>query len=532
MSIGLPRVDAFLHAFSHVLHEKGEAASQAMNPQTTQLIEGLRSIETDAGLSDGLALLTSDASFETKLALYQGHLEPIIDWLRDQDLAPFTPSITEATEPPPEGPPPEKTDEQQAEPESSVPPPDTDDFQPSMDEMSEGKEGEPQAHFTVRPFYGGYYRASVYSRWDPDRAAWGKAPAKHESPPDADPAVDRVMQRAMQGSIRGRVSVTIPLPYGWTVLPTTFTTNAPADSVSFVQSGLGDIAVRVEADGVFRYEFRIARSVRPIATEKNRAIDERANADLSTELARMVKETQMAQLSLGGKARAIVKAVRDHLVYSNESAMNAVYRAAPQEYVDAVWKSKKADCDVANTVAALALRTAGIACRLVTGHYVKNKASGDRALMTSGTGHAWLEVWDEGTKRWFRADATPKGDPTLDEERPDEQSQESGEGDFGEKESEIMGDEELQKLIESLEASNGLPEDHKTADERQLEEFAKQAECSREEAKRVRAAIQRVRELKDAKGERIGEQLIREWKKLVHDRMTMAHVYEGPVRMK
>ncbi len=524
---GLPRVDAFLDSFSHALQGK-EAGKKKIDSQIAQLVEGLRAIETDAGLADGLSMLTSDASFSTKLALYKGHLEPILDWLREQDLAPVETSAEESPSKPEESPS-EELPPKESAPESPVPPPESDEFQPSMDEMEKGKEGEPQAYFTVTPFYGGYYRATSYENWDAKRAKWTKS-SQPEDRLRSEP-VDPLSQRIFKGTVRGGESVILPLPYDWTVLPDSMVTTAGKESVNFTKDPLGTIRLSIQAEGHVEYQLRIGRSrvpheaLRPIKPESE------SSAALPAELIRLVQETRAASIKQGAKARMLVKEIREHLVYSNESAMNAVYQADPEKYAEAVWKNKKADCDVANTVAALVLRNAEIPCRLVTGHYVKTKSKGGNACLTSGTGHAWLEVWDADQKLWFPADATPKGDPTMDEERPDEQ-EESGEGDYGEQEAEIMSDEELKKLIESLESSKGKTEERKTAEQRQLEEFAELAGCNIEEARQVRAAIDRVREIKDAHGERIGEQLIREWKKLVHDRMTKTSVYEGPVRLK
>jgi len=514
---GLPRVDAFLDSFSEALQGK-EAGEKKFDPQIAQLVEGLRAIETDAGLSDGLSLLTSDASFATKLALYKGHLEPILDWLREQDLAP--PSKQEEK--------PSEESQTESAPESPIPPPESDEFQPSMDEMEKGKEGEPQAYFTVTSFYGGYYRAISYENWDAQRAKWIKSSQSEKRLQKE--SIDPLSQRVLKGTARGGEAVILPLPYDWTILSDSVVTSAEKEAINFTQDSKGTVRLTIQAEGNIEYQLRIGQSrvpqeaLRPIPAESESA------ASLPPELIQLVQETCAASLKQGSKARVLIKAVRDHLTYSNESAMNAVYQADPEKYAEAVWKNKKADCDVANTVAALVLRQADIPCRLVTGHYVKTKSKGDRACLTGGTGHAWLEVWDADAKRWFRADATPKGDPTMDEERPDEQ-EESGEGDYGEQEAEIMSDEELEKLIESLEASKGKPEERKTAEQGQLEKFAELAGCNIEEARAVRAAIDQAREMKDTKGERIGEKLIREWKKLVHDRMIKASVYEGPVRL-
>ena len=241
-------------------------------------------------------------------------------------------------------------------------------------------------------------------------------------------------------------------------------------------------------------------------------------------------ETASSSAGSAAKARLLVKAVRERLEYSNDSSFNEQYRQDTAGYVERVWSAKKADCDVANSVALFALREAGVSARIVSGHFVKSKSADGSAQMHSGTRHVWLEVWDDHAQRWFLADATPKGDPTLGDKRPDEQA-ESGEGNYGEQEAEIMSNEDLQKLIQELEKqAQEAAEKIKTPEEATNQEFAEEAGCTPEKAALVREALRRVREMKDANGERLGEKIIRELKKLVTSRLAEREEYQGPVR--
>ncbi len=510
---GLPKVDGFLSALQGAIG--GETPKDSF-------LQALRSIETETGTGDGVALLAGkDVPFATKFGIWQNHVAPIVEYLKEMDLAP------------PEDAPEDESlleEKEAAETESddSLPPPADDSLEPSMDEMEKGKEGEPKAHFTVAPFYGGYHRQQVFSRWDAKALKWEKTPAK-EAEQSAEKFAD-LSVRVLNGSVRGRDRIALPIPDGWAVSRDTLVTNAPPESVQLTRDENCGVYLKVEADGVFFYRIRngklSARRVMSPPLPEDREID----AKLPKEAEGLIAETTRGKLSSAGKARLLLKSVREQLEYSNDSALSAEYRRSGADFFRRIWETKKADCDVTNTVAAAVLRKAGIPCRLGAGHYVKTKSHGDKAMMTSGTGHAWLYVWDEDARSWFRGDATPKGDPTMDDERPDEQ-QESGEGDYGEQEAEIMSDEKLDELIKKLEEAQGGPQEEKSSEVRLLEEFAEQAECSKEEAREVLEAFRRVRELKDAKGERIGQKLVNEWKKLVQNRMTKKRVYEGPVTM-
>ncbi|MBU1034583.1 hypothetical protein KKD42_02190 [Patescibacteria group bacterium] len=488
-------------------------------------IQALRSIETETGTGDGLALLAGkDVSFATKIGIWKNHIAPIAEYLKEQDLAP--PEDAPEEEPPEEAEPEE--DESAEAPDDGLPPPADDSLEPSMDEMEKGKEGEPKAHFTLAPFYGGYHRQQVYSRWNAKGLKWEKMPSKETV--QTEEKLEDLSVRNLSGSVCGRQRIALPLPDGWAVSSDTLVTNAPPESVHLTRDENGSAYLKIEADGIFSYRIRngkrsARRELMPPPVREDREIE----AKLSKGAEDLAIETKGGKLSAAGKARLLLKSVRERLEYSNDSALSAEYRRSGADFFRRIWETKKADCDVANTVAAAVLRKAGIPCRLGAGHYIKTKSHGDKALMTSGTSHAWLYVWDEDARSWFRGDATPKGDPTMDEERPDEQ-QESGEGDYGEQEAEIMSDEQLEELIKKLEEAEGTPPE-KTSNDRETEKFAEQAECSKEEALEVLEAFRRLRELKDAKGERIGQKLVKEWKNLVHSRMVKKRVYEGPVPM-
>ena len=80
------------------------------------------------------------------------------------------------------------------------------------------------------------------------------------------------------------------------------------------------------------------------------------------------------------------------------------------------------------------------------GHSVSGAEKGIGSIH-SGTGHAWSEAWDEVNKEWIRMDATPPGDPNLEEEKggggsPSEK--------FGGQESRKLTDEQIEELRQKL----------------------------------------------------------------------------------
>ena len=126
----------------------------------------------------------------------------------------------------------------------------------------------------------------------------------------------------------------------------------------------------------------------------------------------------------------------------------------------------------------------------MSGHYVKVKDNQGAAVISSGTGHAWAEVCDG--KTWQRLDATPPGDPNMDDQEMDEETSDSAfEGDFGEQEAEVLSDEELEQLM--ADAEKALDKKERAPEDLAALSFAEQAECSPEEAKLILAKIKEAK---------------------------------------
>lgn len=180
-----------------------------------------------------------------------------------------------------------------------------------------------------------------------------------------------------------------------------------------------------------------------------------------------------------------------------------------------------------------ALADAGLKTRFVGGYFVKEKNKEGAAIMHAGNGHGWLEVWDNLSGRAMRLDATPKGDPNVDEEQQEKELEgETGEGDYGESENELMSKEKLEKKIKEMKGENGKKEQRRlTPNDLEEARFSELAECTPEQAKEFLRALYKAREIKNERGIPISELLKLEWKKIITERKIEKNDYRGPVRM-
>ncbi|MEK7077117.1 MAG: transglutaminase-like domain-containing protein, partial [Patescibacteria group bacterium] len=190
--------------------------------------------------------------------------------------------------------------------------------------------------------------------------------------------------------------------------------------------------LQAKGEGLTSLSVELGRGILPRAQEEKISQLLRMEAGkLSSETETKLDEIKKLKAQPFEKARLLKAYVKKTLRYSNESAMNAVYQGGNTKgYFQRIEEHKKADCDVANTYFAALLSRLEIPTRMVTGHYVKVKDRQGNAAISSGTSHAWVEVWDG--RSWEKLDATPPGDPNMDDEEMDENKDDSVlEGDFG-----------------------------------------------------------------------------------------------------
>jgi len=479
-------------------------------------------------------LKNPDIGFAQKLQWYKAQIAPRIEWLLTQEKI--------------------EQDEKETEKTELAPPNEEDELKPSMDEMEKNEEGPSSGFYEINPYYGGYYRGHVYDKWDHSTLSWKKdQKTLTEKNIKPDQFAEGTL-RKLRGKFKLNKVQTIDMPYNFGINAQSVAANAGVDIRIFQDNNgvwyakavktaaeseetAADIGNHVELD------FEIGRLKSPVASEKT--ADENLKAESATtqllvkaslppDVLQKISDSQKSNLPNISKARLLCRFVKENLEYSNDSSCNALYRAVPGQYFNAMWTNKKADCDVANTFAAEVLRQADIKVRLIAGHYIKSPDKKGSAVLHGGTGHAWIEVFDEDDKKWVRMDATPKGDPNLDEEEQEKDLDENtpNEGDYGENEAEIMSDEELKELMEKLEKAEEEAEKQKLEAMKTPEhKYAEEAGCSLEEAKSVLNKIKKLRELKDAKGRNLLGESKAVWLEAMRQNAKEKIYYTGPVKM-
>ncbi|PIR03370.1 MAG: hypothetical protein COV60_00685 [Candidatus Magasanikbacteria bacterium CG11_big_fil_rev_8_21_14_0_20_43_7] len=220
------------------------------------------------------------------------------------------------------------------------------------------------------------------------------------------------------------------------------------------------------------------------------------------------------------KIKRITAFIRHHLEYSVDSSLEAIYKADTAQYFHKLWELRQAKCDEANTLVARCLQKYGFHIRFVGEHSARTKSPEGWTLLHDGNLHGWFWAYDGEKQQWLRLDATPKGDPNVDE---DEQEAELGEGDFGEQEQGLMSEEELQQTLDDIAKKEQAQEERENPEIT----FAREANCSPEEAKQVLEKIKELREryarvLKDAQ---------KQWQGLVRKNTHERIVDRGPVRL-
>ncbi len=440
-----------------------------------------------------------EVPFDQKLGYYKSYVESRLEWLMAQDSA-----------------------QNDLSEEAPIPSPDADELTPSMDEMEKSPEGPSEYFYEVSPFYGGYYRGHIYEMWDARSLKWKKS-GKHLQAARQEELREGT-KRAMHGSFTSGKTQAVDMPYGFGIdISSLKVPEGVSAKVFRDQDGIWYLQANSENEKEVQVTFQIGALKSAVQRHGEAVSDEPVHSALPDEVLQKISDAKNSSLSSVSKAKVLCRFVRAHLEYSNDSSYNDLYRSIPSQYFTTLWKNKKADCDVANTFAAEVLRQAGIKVRMVAGHYVKSPSKNGTAQLHGGTGHAWLEVFDEKRKIWERMDATPKGDPNMDEEEQ-EKDLEDHEGDYGDKDAEIMTDEELEELMRKL----------KDAEEASVSpevRFAQEAGCTPAEAKEVFEKLKALRALKDEQGRNVLQQSKNVWKDVEKKNRKERNYDRGPLRM-
>lgn len=493
--------------------------SPSVRPEVERIFSNmLKAKSTEGEVNIAELMSSSTISFGGKSRWFESRLASAIDFLERRDL--------EEARTKSEQPPPEEVLEQKEQNPDNVPPPEEDKLKPSMDEVEPAKENEPGAYFTVRPFYGGYYRGQDFDAWNSKTMEWEKSPERLSEFKGA--SLQEKSRRVIAGTIRGGQKTTLPMPYGFAPDVSTLKTQRN-EIVQILADGHGRFVIDASRlSGLITFSVEIGKNPQSVPESPPKQ-GQKFTQNFSSETETKLTEIAQGNLAVMEKARLLKAYVRSTLKYSNDSSFNAVYRSGkPEQYFARIEQHKQADCDVANSYFIALLWRAGIHARLVSGHYVKTKNKQNAAVISSGTGHAWAEIWDG--KDWQRLDATPPGDPNMDDQEMDEEASDAAmEGDFGEQDAEILSDEELEKLMQEAQAA--LEKKEKAPEELAALSFAEQAGCSPEEAKQILKRITEAREKRDKQGRNIRARMLAEWQKIIQDNMVDRSRYTSPIRM-
>gem|GEM_PF-911500 len=293
-------------------------------------------------------------------------------------------------------------------PQGDMPPDFQGSMSPSMDEMKSGEKSDKITPlYTIEPPIKGYYQGTIYNRFNPREVKWECNPSMTKVTSGTAPK-----QHVLKGKIRNGSTIPLYMPRNYGVAPFTL----PA-GLEILKDENGTLYLKNTSGQDQDYSVDFGKEPHP--STKVPAAEERADMTSGT----LSTSTQTYLNSLAGKsnaekARAIIHYMKNilKLEYSNDSKYNMIYKRNPAEYFSEIEKHKQVDCDVAQTYFIALCRKAGVPARMVTGHSVDMVKDG-KAIIHSGTGHAWSEIWDEQSSSWKTIDATPEKTKNDEEEK-------------------------------------------------------------------------------------------------------------------
>lgn len=301
-------------------------------------------------------------------------------------------------------------------PQNDTPPDFGEKFSPSMDEMKEGGEKEKVVPlYTVEPPLKGLYQGPIYSHFNTSQVEWEM---RHTM--QAVSSVNAPSDHILRGKIAANSTLSVYLPRHF----------APAgipQGIQLLRDENGSYFLRNNSGREQSYELAFGKQ--EFNNTSTPAPSE--TADISS--GNLSLATRNYVDSLKGKnniakAQAIIHYMKNilKLEYSNDSKFNRIYKKNPSRYFLEIEQHKEVDCDVAQTYFIALCRLAGVPSRFILGHSVDLVQDG-KALLHSGTGHAWTEIWDEKNGTWKTIDATPEAaNDEQDGGQDGEQSSEQG----------------------------------------------------------------------------------------------------------
>lgn len=512
-----PRTEQF---FAFLTAEVLGLEKPKVRGEVERLMSGLKKVQSTEGELNALELLTSSQiGLGFKREWIEAQFLHRLSFLLRRDL-----EEAKIITPPS----PQEISKGEIPPISELPPEIHDFLKPSIEEMTR-REGEPTGYFTVIPFYGGYWKEEIFDEWNPQNFCFRKSLRKIKEAKEV--KVEERTERVMSGRLRGKTRMPLPCAYNFAFLPRTLK-SPKGQKIKILEDEKGNYILESQEEEIVYFTVSLAKRKEPQQIEETPRILEIETGRLSDETEKFLEDLKNENIPSLEKARRLKHYVRRILEYpqKGDSSYNVIYKERPEKFFQRIERFKKADCDVANAFFIALLSRLGIPCRMVVGHYIKTKDHQGRAVFSSSTKHAWTEVWDNG---WHRLDATPAGAPELDQEETDEkQNDEDFEGDFGEIEGEILSDREIEKIIEEVKKiQEEQKEKEKSVEEITALNFAKEAGCSSEEARQILKEIEQARELKDSKGRKILDILLKEFMKIIKENFREFPSYRAPVRL-
>ncbi|MBI5369573.1 hypothetical protein HZA85_00045 [Candidatus Uhrbacteria bacterium] len=498
----LPSERDFFDGMRRLLHDpQADANEFGLDPIVQRHLAGLQKMKVgDGSVNLFAALADSDIGFDIKANYVQNKLLPRLEFLRSRDRR-LVQKAVESTE---------KADGTDVTGENNE-----DEYSPHRGPQQEQGEGlSDEAVATIAPFQGGYVMDDVYDRYDPATLTWKKSPRQFQEVESQSLEVSR--KRVYRSRVQnGHGKVKLPRRWGVDVASFQGFDNAVVESD---QDGIVRVRVGDETSGTFSVV--IAPSADAIDLAPPDETIEEVNDRFPPELLEAAQEVMSQNVSDGIKTRRIASIIHKHLEYDQDPQWEGVYKADSSAYFEKIWEHKKAKCDESNTLLVRLLTKLGLHARFAGGHSVRTKSKAGEALLLESNRHAWAFAWDTGSHEWVRLDATPAGDPNVDQE---EQQEDLGEGDYGAQEAELMSQEALDKKLEELEQE----ELKQKEEEDPILRYAREAECTPEQAREVLEKIATLRK----KYARVLLDADRQWQTLVRENVREAIVDRGPVQM-
>lgn len=423
-------------------------------------------------------------------------------------------------------------------PANPNPPERRNESKPGVDAMERLKAGERvPAIWTIDHAWGRYYKEQSFSTWDSKRNVWTEKEYQYTEPEVVSLSENEDARKGMtdvtlHANVPGGRWVNLPVPYTHSL----YSIEAGGKAYSARQDQNGDLVIYVEGLGGEQISVEVKLAPNPAkkfkaAASKKVAVPEMPavfSEETETKIA-IVSQTKQGNIP---RARALASYTRRRIKYlapkdgAESEKYNTAYNTHPNGFAGAVDELKQADCDVANTYFAALCAKLNIPVRHCVGHSVKGVDEKGSASINSGTGHGWSEVYDEINREWVGMDATPAGDPNLEEEQQKEKKNRAVPGNVGfGMEAVEFTDEQLEKLRKKLEERK--KELGYTKEERYL---AEQTGVELSEARKIVGEINTAEQTRLRSGELVTDALARVFNAIVESRRVADSTYAGPVR--